>query len=94
MEKSFWLAETSMKIVLKKLFLTLNNVDVKFDVRELTPRKYTIAKAILIARQVEQIDKHKFVEIAFNEALETTLEVVVSIMTDYSTRKLLLAALK
>lgn len=85
-----------MKVVLGMFFLALSNVDVKFDTRKWSLRKYIIAEAMPITKQVELIDKHEFVEVAFDKALEifvvhmAVLEASVSIIIIYSTKKLFL----
>lgn len=97
------LSETSIKKVLEISLLALSNVKVKFDTRELNLRKYIIVKAMptmLIAIYVKLINKHKFIETPLDKASKmfvvyvAALEVSILIMTVYSMRKLLLAALK
>lgn len=81
-------------------FSALSNVNVKFDPRNQTWRKYTIIEAMLIDSWVEQIEKYKFAEPVLDASLETFIvyiaawEAFVLIMTVYYTRKPFLVALK
>lgn len=52
-------------------FLFLSNIDFQFGIRELTWRLYTIAKTLLITRQVELIDKQEFAKTTLNKNFET-----------------------
>lgn len=96
----FLLTETSMDVVHGIFFVILSNIDVKFDAKKLRLRKYTITKTIPIARQIKQINKYEFVEVALNKASEifvlyvAALEASALIITVQSIRKLLLAALE
>lgn len=66
-----------MEMVLEMLFLFLHNFNVKFDARELTEGKFTVEKTIPISRQVELMNKYKFVKLALDETLDI-LEVYVA----------------
>lgn len=89
-----------MKIILEIPFLFLSNLNVKFDTGDLTWKKYTVGEVILTTRQVELIDKHKFVKRALDKPSEifipyiAALKIYVSIMTIQLMRKSLLVALK
>ena len=72
--KTFLLADISRKIVLKILFLSLNNVDVKFtELEKLTWRLYTITKALVTTSQFELIDKREFARVVLNENSKTLI---------------------
>lgn len=98
LEEIFLLAKISMKMVLGISFLAFSNADVKFDIKKLTWRKYIVIEIIPVARQVEWIDKYKFVEAALDRALKTfvvyiaVLELLVGMMIIHPTKKLLLVA--
>lgn len=87
-------------VVLEMFFLVLSNIDIKFDTRKQTWRRYVIAVVIPITRCVEQIKTYKFVKLTLDQVLKTfvvyvaILEAFRLIMTLYLIRKLLLAALK
>lgn len=66
-----------MKVVLGILILAFSNVDVQFDLRELTLRSYIITKALTITSQVELIDKSEFTKITLDEKSETFMVNVV-----------------
>lgn len=99
-EEKFFLPKTSMEMVLEILFLAFSNVDIKFNAKKPNWRKDTILKIMPIAKKIEQIDKHKFIEGNFDKVLQifivymTVLEVWVAIMTIYPTGKTLLATLE
>ena len=70
-EETFWLADTSMEVVLGILFLALSNTDIQFDTESFTWRSYSIAEALLTTRQVKLIDKHDFAKVALEQNSET-----------------------
>lgn len=71
-EETFLLADTSMEVVLKILFLSLSNTDVEFaELEKLTWRLYIIAEALPITSQVKLIDKKKFAKVTLDENSET-----------------------
>lgn len=47
-------------MVLGMLFLFFSNANLQFDIKKLTGRPYTIAKAFITIKKVEFIAKHKF----------------------------------
>ncbi len=59
-EETFLLADTSMEVVLRMLFLTLSNADFQFSAEKLTWRTYTTAEALPITSRVKLIDKREF----------------------------------
>ncbi len=70
-EETFFLADTSMKVVLGMFFLAFSNGDIQFGAERLTWRSYTAAEAFPTAGQVELIDKHKFAKATMDENSET-----------------------
>lgn len=55
----FLLANNSIKIILGMSFLTFNNVNIQFPVKKLICKSYFTAKALLISKKVEFINKKK-----------------------------------
>ena len=49
-----------MEIVLGMAFLTFSNANIQLDTESFTWKSYNAVEALLIARQIELIDKHKF----------------------------------
>ncbi len=56
-EETFLLADTSMEVVLRMLFLALNNADFQFSAKKFTWRTYTAAEALPTTSQVKLMDK-------------------------------------
>lgn len=59
-EKTFFLANIYMKVVLKMPLLSFSNSDCEFDAKTLTRNSYTIAETFLIDKKMELIKKYKF----------------------------------
>ena len=49
-----------MEIVLGIALLTLSNANIQLDTESFIWRSYNAVETLLIARQIELIDKHKF----------------------------------
>ena len=56
-QEIFLLANISLEMVLRMLFLTLSKADIRFAERKLVWRIYTAAEALSTTRRVEIIDK-------------------------------------
>ena len=99
-QETFLLADTNVKLILKMLFLTFSNIDIKFVEKELTQRSYTIAKVLLTTKRIKLINKKKFVKVALDEESKifmmyiATLEALPSEITKYILREAQIAALK
>ena len=78
-QKTFFLADTSMEVVLGMPFLTLSTAEIRFAERELVWRTYTAAGALSTTRRVEIIDK-ELAAAALNEDDETFVVHVAVIM--------------
>ncbi len=65
-EESFLLANVKSDIVLRMLFLTMNNIDIDFQVQDLQWRFYTTRDIFPTTRKVELIEKKEFAITAFN----------------------------
>ena len=70
-QEIFLLVNISAEVVLGMLFLILSNSDIQFVEKKLTRRSYTTAKALPTTKQVELINKKKFVKAALDEKSET-----------------------
>ncbi len=96
-EETFLLADTSMKVVLGMLFLSLSNPDIEFaELGKLTWRTYTAAKALPTTSWVELINKREFTRAARDNNLETFVVHVSTLKatTIYSSRAAQIAALQ
>ncbi len=65
-EESFLLADIKSDVVLRMLFLTMSNVSIDFQARNLQWRSYTTGDILLTTRQVELIGKKGFVTAALD----------------------------
>lgn len=79
-EEIFWLADISMDIVFKIFFLTLSNLEVKFNNRPLCWRQYTTAKPFFITGQVELVENKRFVA----AVLDSKNEIFVFLVTFFA----------
>ncbi len=59
-KENFLLADVKLDVVLRILFLTISNVDVDIQARDLQWRFYITRDVLLTTRQVELIGKKKF----------------------------------
>lgn len=60
-EKIFFLADISIEVILEMSFCCLSEVNIRFiEVNHLIWRSYNTAKALLITKRVELIDKKEF----------------------------------
>lgn len=87
-EKTFLLVNTSIDVILKMPFLSLNNADVKFaKLEKLTSwRSYMAVKTLLTTCQVKLIDKREFVAAALgrNSGIFVVYIVILKIPTAIS----------
>ncbi len=60
-EKSFLLANVKPDVILKILFLTINNTNVDFQARDLQWRSYITGDILLIIRKVKLIEKKEII---------------------------------
>ena len=96
-EKMFLLANISMNIALKISFLTLSNIEINFVGHHIYWRIYTVAKVLLIVRQVELIRKKEFADVALDLENKTFVVHETSISQDwdiYHFRRIQMALLK
>ena len=70
-EETFQVANVSLEIVLRMLFLTLSGVDVDFSGRELRWRTYTTKEDLPTTRHIKLVGKKEFTAAALNPEHET-----------------------
>ena len=70
-QESFLLTETSIEVVLRMSFLTLNNADIQFAEKRLTWNVYTTAKALSNTKWIKLINKKDFAGAALDEESKT-----------------------
>lgn len=78
-EKTFLLANTSIKVFLRISFLILSDTNIWFVKKKLTWRNYITAKALPTTKKIEFIDKREFAIAAMNEDSETFVRYVVAV---------------
>ena len=70
-QETFLVADIRIEVVLRILFLTFSNADIRFTERELVRRTYSTAEALLITRKIEITGKKEFAAAALNEEDKT-----------------------
>ena len=83
-EETFLVANISLEVVLRMLFLILSGADVDFLGRELRWRTYAIREAILTTKRIELVGKKDFAAAALNLKSETFVVHIVSLSSDVS----------
>ena len=83
-EKTFLVANVSLEVVFKMLFLILSGADVDFLGRELRWRTYSIEEALPTIRRVELVDKTEFAAAVLDLEHETYVVYVGSVSSDIS----------
>lgn len=79
-EKTFLLVDTNIKVILRMLFLSFNNIDVKFTkLKKFTQRSYIVAKALSTTSQIKLINKKEFANIALDENSETFIIYILAL---------------
>lgn len=78
-ETTILLADISIDIVLNMSFLAYSNADIQFNTENFTWKTYRVAKALLTARRIELIDRHKFDTTALNENSGTFVVYVIAL---------------
>lgn len=67
LEEIFLPTNNNMDVVLKMLFLAFSNTNIQFNTESFTQRTYNIVEALLIAKQMELINKYKFAKVAWDK---------------------------
>lgn len=70
-QETFWLADTSMEVVLRMFLPFFSNANIQVDDGKLTWKSYTIAEALPTTRQMELIDNKKFVKAVLDDNSKT-----------------------
>ncbi len=70
-EETFLLADISIEVILKMLFLTLSNANFQFGTEKLIWRSYTAAETLPTTSWVKFIDKREFAKAALDKNFET-----------------------
>ena len=78
-QETFLVANTTLEVILKMLFLTFSNVDIQFAQEEFTWRPYILAKALPTTKRVKLINKKEFAKVALDENSEIFVVNVASL---------------
>lgn len=70
-DKTFWLADISIEMVLEIPFLILSNVNIQFDTKSFIWNSYIRFETWFTIKEIELINKHKFVKTALDKNSET-----------------------
>lgn len=70
-EKTFLLANTSMKMVLGRHFLSISKINIQFDDKSLIQKIYSAIKTLPITYWVKLINKKELARAVLNKNLET-----------------------
>ena len=69
-----------MEVILRILFLSLSNTDVKFaELKKPTWKIYNAAEVLSIPNQIELIDKREFAKVALDENSETSIMYILAL---------------
>lgn len=78
-QKTFLLTSININIILGKLFLTFNNVDIVFINLVFTWRYYTITKTLSIIKRIKLIKKKKFAKMLSDRKLKIFVMYIISL---------------
>ena len=78
-EKTFLLANVSLKVVFGMFFLTLSSIDVDFSGQKLWWRTYTTKEAFPSTQDVKLVEKKEFVAVVLDPKYETYIIYVISL---------------
>lgn len=67
--------------MLKVPFLALSNANIEFAKKKLTWKSYITTKTLPTTKQVESIDRKRFVKVALDENFETFVVHIVALET-------------
>ena len=77
-QKTFLLADSSLKIVSNMLFIILSNADIKFCWKKLIWKFYITDAALSTIKQMKIIDKQKFAKTALDKNVKAFLIYIIS----------------
>lgn len=80
-EKKILLANTSIKMGLKKNFFSFSNINIQFAKKTLIQRFYIIKKSLPFDEQVEFINKKKFAKAAINKIFKIFKIYIIALKT-------------
>lgn len=90
-EKTFLLVNTSMKMVLRMLFLFFSNANIKFtELGKLVQRSYNIVEALPTTSRVKLINKQELAKVALDENSKTSMvyaaasKILIAMLTSFS----------
>lgn len=63
-QKTFLVADTAMKVILKMAFLTFDKVKINFADEKLNQKTYFLDKSLLTTKQMQMIDQKNFMAAA------------------------------
>lgn len=66
-QKTFLMANTNIKMILRMFFRPFSNEDILFANRELIERFYITAMTLLMTKQVEILNKEEFVKVTLDK---------------------------
>lgn len=86
MKETILLADTSIKVVLRILFLTLSNTNMQFVRIKLEWSSYITAEVLPITKKVEVIDKREYTSMVLNKNLETFVIYIITLSATPATK--------
>lgn len=81
-EKSFFLTDVNLDIVLGQFLLTMSNTKIDFQARDLQWRFYTIGNILSTPRRVELIGRKEFKVITLNPKHEALIVYIMACIRD------------
>lgn len=85
LEKTLLLADISIDMILRILFLTLLNTDVLFVEKKLEQKSFITAEALPIIKKVKLINKQEFAIIALDEDVKTFVIYIANLSATLTT---------
>lgn len=82
-EKTFWLANISVNVILQMSFFTLSNINIQFIYQKFYWRLYIVIKALSTIHYIIFINHKKFAAIVL-EKNEKTFEVYISSLRNFN----------
>lgn len=78
-EKTFLLANSSMKVVLGILFLALSNANLQYNIEKLTWTSYTVIEILSTINRIKFINKNNFAKLALNKNSKTIVVCMITL---------------
>lgn len=83
-EKTFLLADSSIKVVLGMLFLALSNANLQYSIEKLTWISYTIIEILSTTNRIKLINKKEFANLAPNKNSKTNVVYMITLDIEIS----------